>query len=71
MKSGAKRAFLIDDAAELDWDALDTKNSIGISAGASAPEYLVENLLVEFKRRYGIIDTVRLVITKENVNFRL
>lgn len=71
LKSGAKQAFLIDDAAELDWDALDTKNPIGVSAGASAPEYLVENLLVEFKRRYGIIDTSRLVITEENVNFRL
>lgn len=71
LKSGAKQAFLIDDAAELDWDALDTKNPIGVSAGASAPEYLVENLLVEFKRRYGIIDTNRLVITEENVNFRL
>ncbi len=71
VKNGAKEAFLIDDAAELDWENLDVKNPIGISAGASAPEYLVENLLVEFKRRYGIIEVSRLVITEENVNFRL
>ena len=71
IKSGAGEAFLIDDASELDWENLDIKNPIGISAGASAPEYLVENLLVEFKRRYGIIDVSRLVITEEHVNFRL
>ncbi|MFV0626446.1 MAG: 4-hydroxy-3-methylbut-2-enyl diphosphate reductase [Alphaproteobacteria bacterium] len=49
---GAKVAFLIDDASELDWEKLSTFQNIGISSGASAPEHLVEALVETFKSRY-------------------
>lgn len=70
VKNGAGKAFLIDDVSELDWNGLDGVDKVGISAGASAPEYLVENLLVEFKRRYAKIKVNELVITRESVNFK-
>lgn len=71
LKNGAQQAFLIDDAGEMDWGLLQNVETVGISAGASAPEYLVKNLLVEFNARYGKIEVNELVITQENVNFKL
>lgn len=53
LKSGAEKAFLIDNAAELDFAEIG--DSIGISAGASAPEKLVEDLLTELKEHYDKI----------------
>ena len=70
-KSGVQKAVLIDDAAEMDWSLLNEGKIVGVSAGASAPEYLVENLQVEFQHRYGTIDVKEVEIIKENVNFKL
>lgn len=71
LKNGAKQAFLIDDYKELDWSVLDGCSSVGISAGASAPEYLVEELVNQFKIRYNKINVHHVVFIKENVNFKL
>lgn len=71
LKNGAKQAFLIDDYQELDWDALKNCDSVGISAGASAPEYLVEELVNQLKMRYNKINIHHVIFVKENVNFKL
>ena len=71
LKNGAKQAYLIDDASELNWDEINPFQNIGISAGASAPEYLVEELIENFKRRYDKIKIHNLIITKENINFKI
>lgn len=71
LQAGAEMALLINDAAELDWQAVAPYNHIGISAGASAPEYLVEDLLKEFARRYDKINVHRVIIAEEKVNFKL
>ena len=55
LKNGAKNAVLIDDASELDWALLKEYQTIGITAGASAPEYLVQDLLDQLKSRYDNI----------------
>ncbi len=52
---GAKGAILIDDVSELDWESISTYKNIGISSGASAPEYLVEELVKSFQIHYGNI----------------
>lgn len=70
-KHGAQNAWLIDDYHELDWAEIDKLSSLGISAGASAPEYLVENLLTELKRRYNNINIQQIIMAQENVNFKL
>lgn len=69
LKNGAAQAWLIDDYQELDWAEIGRLDSIGISAGASAPEYLVDDLLAELKRRYDNIKIQQIIITQENVNF--
>lgn len=71
LKNGAKQAFLIDDYRELDWNVLNECDSVGISAGASAPEYLVEELVNQLKMRYNKINIHHIVFVKENVNFKL
>ena len=71
LKAGAQNAWLADDASELDWDKINTFSSIGISAGASAPEYLVEDLLKELEKRYHNINKKYVTVVKENINFKL
>ncbi len=71
LKAGAQNAWLADDASELDWEKINTFSSIGISAGASAPEYLVEDLLKELAKRYHNINKKYVTIVKENINFKL
>ncbi|MGN0914724.1 MAG: 4-hydroxy-3-methylbut-2-enyl diphosphate reductase [Alphaproteobacteria bacterium] len=71
LKNGAVQAFLIDDYREFDWNVLNGRSSVGISAGASAPEYLVEELVNQFKIRYNKINIHHVVFIKENVNFKL
>lgn len=69
--AGAKLALLINDAGEVDWPQISPYQSIGISAGASAPEYLVEDLLKEFAKRYDKINIHKIIIAEEKVNFKI
>lgn len=56
-RSGAKRAMLVQNQNEIPWDVLgselDGKSLIGISAGASAPEVLIEEILEGFKTKFS------------------
>jgi len=63
-------SYLIDDATELDPDWLTDISTIGITAGASAPEELVEELLerIEF---FAEIDLELVTSNIENVKFKL
>lgn len=67
---GCKRAFLVQHANEIDWTAMGDPKSVGVSAGASAPEVLVEEVLDAFRARYRV--RIEQVVTRtENVHFRL
>ena len=69
-RSGCDRAALIQRAAEMDWRWLDGVRSLGITAGASAPESLVEELVTELRTRFTLtIEEVR--VTDEAVVFKL
>jgi 4-hydroxy-3-methylbut-2-enyl diphosphate reductase len=69
-RAGAKTAKLVQKAEEIDWSWLDGVQRLGISAGASAPEELVEGLLSALARRYTLhIREVR--VAEENVVFKL
>ena len=61
---------LVQRAAELDWDWIEGAKAIGITAGASAPEILVEEVLEAIKERYDVkIEEV--TTSEENVTFKL
>jgi len=68
--AGCGYAQLVQRATEVDWRALEGIGSIGLTAGASAPEVLVNEVIDAFRDRYDI--TVELVETaKERVEFKV
>jgi 4-hydroxy-3-methylbut-2-en-1-yl diphosphate reductase len=68
--AGAKEAFLIADKDAIDWSLVDGADHIGLSAGASAPETLVEDVVVALRQRYQI-DVSEHGKIRETVNFKL
>ena len=64
-------SYLIADAGELDPAWLEGKEVIGLTAGASAPEELVLNVIETLRRRYGRIEVSELDGKKEHIAFRL
>jgi 4-hydroxy-3-methylbut-2-enyl diphosphate reductase len=67
---GCTKAKLVQRAADMDWDWLGDAERLGITAGASAPELLVEELIAACRERYDVtIEEVR--TTDENVVFKL
>jgi len=59
LRGGCPRAMLVQRAANIDWQALDGATCIGISAGASAPEVLVEEVIDALAERYAVdVETV-------------
>ena len=69
-RAGCGYAQLVQRAAEIDWRALHGARAVGITAGASAPEVLVEEVIAAFRARYDV--TEKLVETAtENVEFKV
>ena len=64
------RAFLIDDADMIDSQWLSDTASVGVTAGASAPELLVEQVIAALKARGGV-DVRNLDGREENITFSL
>jgi 4-hydroxy-3-methylbut-2-enyl diphosphate reductase len=53
-RSGCPRAVLVERAAEIDWPVFDGIRSLGVTAGASAPDTLVTEILDAFATRYSL-----------------
>ncbi len=67
---GCRKSRLVQRAADMDWQWLGTVRRLGITAGASAPETLVDELVAACRERYDLtIDEVR--TTEESVIFKL
>ena len=68
--AGCAYAQLVQRAVDIDWRALEGVCSVGITAGASAPEILVNEVIDAFRTRFAV--TVELVETAiENVEFKV
>jgi len=63
-------SYLIEDARALDMTWLEGADSVGITAGASAPDELVQDLIAKLRER-GEVELVRLPGVTENVRFRM
>jgi 4-hydroxy-3-methylbut-2-enyl diphosphate reductase len=69
-KQGCERSMLVQRAADIDWPVIGDARTIGITAGASAPEVLVNEVIGAFKARYDV--TMEIVRTRdEHVSFKL
>jgi 4-hydroxy-3-methylbut-2-enyl diphosphate reductase len=69
-RAGCPYAQLVQRSADIDWRALDGIRSVGITAGASAPEVLIDEVVDAFRARFDV--TVEKVVTaEENVEFKV
>ena len=69
-RAGCGYSQLVMRDTDIDWRALEGISSIGITAGASAPEVLINEIIDAFKNRYAV--TVEIVETAvENVEFKV
>jgi len=69
-KSGCKASYLIEDETKIKWDVLDNIKNLAITAGASAPEVIVERIIKEISKKYKI-NLVHNTYTEENISFKL
>lgn len=63
LRAGAKRSILVQRASEINWDEIGDISTLGLSAGASAPEVIVDEIIEAFKERFDT--TIDLAITVE------
>ncbi len=68
--NGCQYAQLVERAENIDWAALGSPAAVGLSAGASAPQVLVDEVIDAFRARFDlnveVIETAR-----ENVEFKV
>ena len=69
-RAGCSYTQLVQQATDIDWRALHGIKSIGITAGASAPDFLIQEVVNTFSDYYNV--SVKTVETKkENVSFKV
>ena len=69
-KAGCKNSQLVQRATEINWHKLMDIESIGITAGASAPEILINEVIDALKERFEV-KTNFVETATENVNFKV
>ncbi|WP_299829133.1 4-hydroxy-3-methylbut-2-enyl diphosphate reductase [uncultured Roseobacter sp.] len=69
-RAGCKYAQLVQRASDIDWRALEGIRSIGITAGASAPEVLINEVMDAFSEHYDVTREV-VETAVENVEFKV
>lgn len=69
-KAGCTYAQLVQRADDIDWNALGDMQNIGITAGASAPEVLVDEVIDAFRAK-GEVEIEIVETAQENVNFKV
>ncbi|MEP9370921.1 4-hydroxy-3-methylbut-2-enyl diphosphate reductase [Mesorhizobium sp. KR1-2] len=67
-RAGAKMSLLVQRASEIPWDEIAGISTLGLSAGASAPEIIVDEIINAFRERFDV--SVELAVTAtETENF--
>jgi 4-hydroxy-3-methylbut-2-enyl diphosphate reductase len=68
--NGCPKSKLVQRASEIDFEWLAGVESLGLTAGASAPEVLVDEVIEKLRERFDV--TIREIsITKEDVHFKV
>ena len=69
-RAGCKHSQLVQRASEIDFRALEGIENLGITAGASAPEVLINEVIAVFKEQHHVdVEIVETAV--ENVNFKV
>jgi len=69
-KNGCPSALLVQRASELNWDDLKNLKTLGLTARASAPEVLVNEIVDAFREHYDVT-VEKVTLREENVSFKL
>ena len=68
--NGCPKSMLVQRVSDIDWDWLSGVNTLGLSAGASAPEILVDEVISKARELFDV-SVEEVAITQENVNFKV
>ena len=69
-KAGCEYSQLVQRASEIDFRALEGIENLGITAGASAPEVLIDDVIDSFREKH-LVDVEIVETAVENVNFKV
>lgn len=69
-RAGCPRAMLVQRAADIPWGEFEGIFTLGITAGASAPELLVEEIVAAFRARFAVT-LENVVTTEERIAFNV
>jgi 4-hydroxy-3-methylbut-2-enyl diphosphate reductase len=69
-RNGCARSLLIQGAEDIDWDSLSDITRLGVTAGASAPDVLIAEVIDAFRQRFDVT-VEEVVVTRETVSFKL
>ncbi len=64
-------AYLVDDYTQVAPEWLHNANAVAVTAGASAPEHLVEELIAFLREQHGFADLEEVTLKDEDVRFSL
>jgi 4-hydroxy-3-methylbut-2-enyl diphosphate reductase len=70
LKNGCPSAELVQRAQDLDWSRLKAIRTLGLTAGASAPEVLVNEIIDAFRAHYDVT-VENVVLRQESISFKL
>jgi len=70
LRAGAERAELVASAADIDWDWFEGVTLLGLTAGASAPEDLVQGVIAACRARFDV-SVQKIETARETVTFKL
>ncbi|WP_461307827.1 4-hydroxy-3-methylbut-2-enyl diphosphate reductase, partial [Albidovulum sp.] len=68
--AGCGHAQLVQRAGDIDWRALAGSRAVGVTAGASAPEVLVDEVIAAFRARFDLV-LEPVETARENVEFKV
>lgn len=69
-KAGCTNAMLVQTVRDIPWERLTNLRSLGLTAGASAPEHLIQEIIAALRDVYDVsVETI--IMATENVTFKL
>lgn len=69
-RSGCPKALLVQSASDIPWDEFKGIKTLGVTAGASAPERLVTGIVDAFRARFAV-EIEHVVTREENIGFNV
>lgn len=69
-RRGCDPAFMVQRAGDIDWSMLQGVATLGVTAGASAPEILVDEVIAACRERFQV-DVQEVRVTEEDIQFKL